>query len=182
LQIDSFRLETYARDVISRKRKIRKRRTKSFVPSTKREADVLEKVLAAVSLSRREKIDVRHAAKIEGTRLSTIRRYAPSVLEKHKGKYRVKAFDRIPRPLNVVGSKGMRPLGVRGSRSASQVARYLNAVRTLIYKGDACALAPFKGKSVSGYRFVTNVKRLKELADAGLLGLDRLYAGVTRGR
>jgi hypothetical protein len=164
------------------KRRSRKRRSKPLLPRTKREAQVLEKVLAAVSLSRREKIDIRHAARIEGTRLSTIRRYAPSVLEKHKGKYRVKPFDRIPRSLNVVGSKGMRPLGVRSSRSASQVARYLNAVRTFIYKGDASALARFKGKKVAGYRFVTNLKRLKQLADAGLLGLDRLYTGLTRGR
>ena len=139
-------------------------------------------MLAAVSLSRREKIDIRHAAKIEGTRLSTIHRYAPSAIEKRKGKYRVKAFDRIPRSLNVVGPKGMRPLGVRSSRSASQIARYLNAVRTFIYKGDATALAKFRGKRVAGYRFVTNIKKLKQLADAGLLGLDRLYAGVTRGR
>lgn len=37
-----------------RKRQIRKRRTKRFVPRTKREAQVFEKVLAAISLSRRE--------------------------------------------------------------------------------------------------------------------------------
>lgn len=164
------------------KRRNRKRRSKPFVPRTRREAQVLEKVLAAISLSRRENLDNCFAAKIEGTRVSTIRRYAPSAVEKHEGKYRVKPFDRVPRALTVVGRKGMRPLAVRSSRSASKVARYLNAVRTLIYKGDASALAPFRGKEIAGYRFITNVAQLKRLADAGLLGLDRLYAGVTRGR
>jgi hypothetical protein len=76
----------------------------------------------------------------------------------------------------------MRSLPIRSSRSASKIARYLNAVRTLIYKGNSSALAAFRGKSVAGYRFVTNVEKLKQLADAGLLALDRLYAGVTRGR
>jgi hypothetical protein len=75
-------------------------------PRNKREAQVLEKVLAAPSLSRREKLDLRIAAKIEGTRVSTILRYAPSALEKRKGKYRVKPFDRIPHPLTVIGPKG----------------------------------------------------------------------------
>ncbi|HEX5423904.1 MAG TPA: hypothetical protein VFW94_10170 [Candidatus Acidoferrales bacterium] len=158
-----------------------KSKTSPF-PRTKREAQVLDKVLAAISLSRREGLDLRSAAKIEGTRLSTIRRYAPSVLEKHKGKYRVKTFDRIPRSLNVVGPKGMQTLGVRSSRSASKISRYMNAVRNLIYKNDPSGLAQFRGKSVAGLRLITNVAKLRELADAGLLALDQLYAGVTRGR
>jgi hypothetical protein len=139
-------------------------------------------VLAAISLSRRENLDIRLAARIEGTRLNTIRRYASSALEKRKGRYRAKPYDRIGRTLTVVGPKGMRSLPIRSSRSASKIARYLNAVRTLIYKGNSSALAAFRGKSVAGYRFVTNVEKLKQLADAGLLALDRLYAGVTRGR
>lgn len=168
---------------MSRKIKIRRHRAKRFVPRNKREAKVLEKVLAAASLSRREKIDIQHAAKIEGTRLSTIRRYAPSILEKLKGQYRVKPYDRLPRVLNVVGKKGMQTLAVNSSRSASKIARYLNAVRKLIYQDDASLLAAFRGEKLSsGYRFVTNTGKLKQLADSGLLALDRLYAGVTRGR
>lgn len=167
---------------MTRKGQKRKRRSKRFTPRTKREAQVLEKVLAAVSLARREHFDIRLAARVEGTRVSTIRRYAPSALEKRNGKYRVKPYDRIPRTLTVIDSRGMRPLSVRSSRSASKIARYLNAVRTFIYKGDDSVLAPFRGEKIAGYRFVTNVGRLKQLADAGLLSLDRLYAGVTRGR
>jgi hypothetical protein len=159
------------------KRRNRKSRKKPFVPRTKREAQILEKVLAAVSLSRRENLEIRLAARVEGTRLSTIRRYAPSALENRKDKYRAKPYDRIPRTLTVIDSKGMRPLSVRSSRSASKIARYLNAVRTFIYKDDESVLAPFRGKKIAGYRFVTNVGRLKQLADAGLLSLDRLYAG-----
>ncbi len=160
----------------------RKKRNKSLRLRTKREAQVLEKVLAAMSLSRREKLDLRLAAKIEGTRVSTIRRYAPSAIEKRNGTYRVKPFDRIPRVLNVAGSKGMRPLALPGSRPASMVSHYMIAVRALIYKNDPSGLARFRGKKIAGYRFVTNVALLKRLADAGLLGFERLYASVTHGR
>lgn len=166
----------------ARSRRTRNVRDKARELHTKREAEVYEKVLAAISLSRREGIDLAIAARIEGTRVRTIQRYAPSAIEKRKGMYRAKPSDRLPRPLSTVGPKGMRPLPVRSSKSASKVARYLNAVRTLIYKGDASALVPFRGKKIAGYRFVTNVAQLKRLADAGLLGLDRLYAGITRGR
>jgi hypothetical protein len=159
-----------------------RKRTRFAIPRNKREAQILEKVLAAVSLSRREKLPLRMAAKVEGTRVSTIRRYAPSAVEKRKGEYRAKPFDPIPRVLNVVGPKGMQPLVVRNSRSASKVARYMNAVRTLIYKNDSSALSAFKGKKIAGYKLITNTRKLKQLADAGLLELQRLYGSVTRGR
>ena len=164
----------------SRKRQSRQRPT--LTPHTKRDFQIFEKVLAAVSLSRREGLDLRYAAKIEGTRISTIQRYAPSALEKHKGKYRVKAFDPIPRVLNVPGHTGMIRRAFPGSRSASKIARYMNAVRALIYKNDPSGLAEFQGKKVAGYKFVTDISKLKHLANFGLLSLDRLYAGVTRGR
>jgi hypothetical protein len=167
-----------------RLRRIKKRRQKRRdpIPRNAREAQILEKVLAAVSLSRRENLPLRITAKIEGTRVSTIRRYAPSAIEKRKGEYRVKRFDLIPRILNAVDSKGMRPLVVRSSRSASKVARYMNAVRTLIHKGDASGLKVFKGKTVAGHKFITSTRKLKQLADAGLLELQRLYGHATRGR
>ncbi len=166
------------------KRKNNKRRTPKGHrqhPRTRREAQVLEKVLAALSLSRREKIDLRSAARIEGTRLSTILRYAPSAIEKREGTYRVRPFDRIPRLLTTVGSKGMEPFAAPNSRSASTNARYMNAVRALIYKDDPSGLAAFRGKKIAGHRFITDTGKLKELADAGLLTLNQLYAGVTRG-
>ena len=175
---------TYAVAMVIRGKRRRRghKGTKRFVPLNRRQAQILEKVLAALSLSRREGLDLRLAAKVEGTRINTIRRYAPSALEKRKGKYRVKPFDRIPRVLTVPRNKGMVPLPVRSSRSASKVARYLNAVRRLIYKNDPSGLAEFRGKKVAGYKFITNTAKLKELAGAGLLTLERAYAGVTRGR
>lgn len=167
---------------MKRKRQTRKRRAKQFVPRTKREVEVFQGVLAAVSLSRREHLDLRLAAKVEGTNLRTILRYAPSAVEKRKGKYRAKLFDRIPRLLNVIGPKGMFTYEVRSSRTASRIARYLNAVRKFIYKNDASALAEFRSKKIAGFKFITHLGTLKQLGQAGLLTLDRLYAGVTRGR
>ena len=160
----------------------RKRKRRDHVPRSAREEQILEKVLAALSLSRRESLPLQITARIERTRVSTIRRYAPSAIEKRKGQFRAKRFDLIPRVLNVVDAKGMQPLVVRSSRSASKVARYMNAVRALIHKGDASGLKEFKRKKVAGHKFITSTRKLKQLADAGLLELQRLYGRATRGR
>jgi hypothetical protein len=160
----------------------RNRRKRRFIPRTARELQILEKALAAISLSRRERLSLPIAAKIEGTRVRTIKRYAPAAIEKRKGEYRVKRFDPIPRSLNIVDPKGMHPLVVRSSRSASKVGRYMNAVRSFIQKGDSSGLSAFRGKKVAGHKFITSTRRLKQLADAGLLELQRLYGRATRGR
>ena len=107
------------------KRRAQKRHRRHLVPHTKRAAQVLEKVLAAVSLSRREKLDLRSAAKIEGTRLSTILRYAPSAVQRHNGTYRVRKVIRVARRKAITDPRVARALGfMRRERvSASEAAR-----------------------------------------------------------
>ena len=95
-----------------RQSKKKRRKRRGAIPRNAREEQILEKVLAAVSLSRREHLPLRITARIEGTRVSTIRRYAPSAIEKRKGEFRAKRFDLIPRVVNVVDAKGMQPLVV----------------------------------------------------------------------
>ena len=165
-----------------RRAKKKRRKRRGAIPRNAREEQILEKVFAAISLSRRERLPLRIAARIEGTRVNTIKRYSPSAIEKHKGEYRVKRFDSIPRSLNIVDPKGMHPLVVRSSRSASKVGRYMNAVRTFIHKGDSSGLSAFKEEKVAGHKFITSTRKLKQLADAGLLELQRLYGSAMRGR
>lgn len=140
------------------------------------------KVFAALSLARRERLSIEDAAKIEGTDLKTILRRAPSALQKRGRRYRVKQFDRIPAVMNLIGPKGPKTVIVRGSKSRSLVGRYLNAVKQYLYHGDDSALAEFRGKKVAGHTLITNLNKLRELADADLIAIDRVYGGITRGR
>jgi hypothetical protein len=157
-----------------------RRRKKDALPRNSREKGTRERALATISLMRREHLPLKLAARVERIRAATVLRYAGSALRKSKGDYRVKASDRIPRSLNVIGPKGMRITRARGSRAASQIARYMNAVKAFVRTNDQSALRKFRGKRVPGatYAFVVSPTKLKRFADAGVLEIERLYLHV----
>src|SRR5580704_16833092 len=106
-----------------------RKRKKDASSRNSREKQTRERVLTTLTLMRREHLSLKLAAKIERIRPATVIRYAGSALRKSKGDYQVRPFDRLPRSLNVIGPKGMRVSTVGGSRGASQIARYMNAVK-----------------------------------------------------
>jgi len=175
---------------VSRSRKIkvvamkRKRKRPSArrdaIPRNSRQAETRERALATVSLMRRENLPLSLAVKAEQIRPSTVLRYAGSALRKSKGDYRVKPFDRIPRTLNVVGPKGMQPVSVRSSRTATQIAKYMNAVKKFVRTNNRSELKKFQGKRVPGtaHKFVVSPAKLKRFADAGILEIEKLYLRV----
>jgi hypothetical protein len=129
---------------------------------------------------RREHLSLKLATKVERIRPSTVLRYAGSALRKNKGDYRVKAYDRIPRTLRVIGPKGMQATTTRSSQSASQIARYMNAVKSFVRTGKQTDLKKFKGKRVPGTKdkFVVSPTKLVRFADAGILDVEKLYLGA----
>jgi hypothetical protein len=150
-----------------------------FKPRSTREIEIQKRVLATISLMRRERLPLKIAAKVERIRPATVVRYAGSALRKSKSDYRVKPSDRIPRSLNVIGPKGMRIARVRGSKSATTLARYMNAVKTFVRTGNPTPLERFKGERLPGstQNFVVSPKKLKLFADAGILEIEKLYVG-----
>jgi hypothetical protein len=165
--------------VIAMNRKLKRRSARrNAVPRNARQAETRERALATVSLMRREKLPLKLASRAERIRPSTVLRYAKSALRKSKGDYRVKAYDRIPRTLNVVGRKGMQSVAVGSSRKASQIGRYMNAVKKFVRTNNQTDLRMFRGKRVPGtnQKFVVGPATLKRLADAGVLEIDKLYS------
>jgi hypothetical protein len=156
------------------------RRRNDAVSRNARQIETRERALATVALMRREHLPLKLASKAERIRPATVLRYAGSALHKSKGDYRVKSYDRIPRRLQVVGPKGMEPAPTRSSKRASLIARYMNAVKTLVRTGKQADLKKFKGKRVPGkkYNFIVSPKKLMELADAGILDIEKLYLGA----
>jgi hypothetical protein len=147
------------------------------IPRNARQAELRERALAVAALSRREKLSIRTAAKIEGIRPSTVLRYAGSAFEKHGKDFRVKKSDRIPRTLVALDSKGKRPVTVLTFRAASRISKYWNAVKKAQKTGDYSALKKFRGKRVpyGGFNFVTSPAKLKKFADAGILDFEKVY-------
>jgi hypothetical protein len=159
---------------------LKRKHKKDAIPKNARQRETRERALATISLMRRQHLPLKLATKVERIRPSTVLRYAGSALRKSRGDYRVKPYDRIPRVLQVVGPKGMQATRVRSSRSASQIARYMNAVRTFVRSGKSADLKPFRGKRVPGTKnnFVVSPKKLMRFADAGILDIEKLYLGA----
>jgi hypothetical protein len=150
---------------------IRKRKTRGFVPRNARErADQLD-AFAALALMRRERLSASLAAKAEGISVRKILKYVGSALRKRGKDYVAKPSDRLLRPpMIALDAEGTRPVVVRSSKAASLNGRYWNAVDDAL-KGKTAALKKFRGKKIpyNRIKYLTNLKTLKLLADAGLL-------------
>jgi hypothetical protein len=82
-------------------------------------------------------------------------------------------------------SEGKREIAVRGSRQATLLAEYWNAVHRYLETGSgASRLAKFKDKYIkdsSGARvpFLTDPAELNRLGSAGVLSFENLYSRST---
>jgi hypothetical protein len=95
------------------------------------------------------------AAKLEGVKTETVKRYFPSALKKRKGKFRATKSDRYTVTLYVPDAQG-NPVAVktRSSRERTELGQYLRDLGRYL-RGDANALAAWHGKRVSGVELVT---------------------------
>jgi len=154
-------------------------------PRNAHEAQKRELALATVALMRREGIPLSKAARIQGVSPRTVLEFArPALRLGRDGKYWALPYDHIPRTLNFLTSRGTIPVTVYDSRTATDIAEYMNAVRKYVRTGDTSGLERFKDKSFVAdgrvRRFVTDPDVLDELADAGsLAGIESLYYART---
>lgn len=156
------------------KRKIRiawHKRRYDFTPRNARQREDQLDAFAALALMRRQGFTARLAAEAEGTTIKKIRKYVGSALRKRGKDIVAKPSDRIRRPpMIALDRKGTYPIVVRGSRAASQMGQYWNAVDDAL-KGRPSALKKFRGKKIphNKLKFLTDLKALRRLQDAGVL-------------
>jgi hypothetical protein len=109
-----------------------------------------------------------------------MKRYAGSALVQGRpgGRIRATKSDRLVRYLQIPSPNGPIEISVRGSKAASEVARYKVAVNRFL-RGDRNALAAWRGKSVAGVELLTAEGVLIDQADTGLLpyALYRSFSG-----
>jgi len=160
-------------------------RRRNAKPRNAGESDEREQALAVLALMRREGIPLSKASKIQGISQRTVVEYARSGLRRDpRGEYRALPYDHIRRTLNFLTPQGTIPVTFQDSRTATDIAEYMNAVRKYVRTGDTSGLERFKNKSfVAGgrvRRFVTDPHVLDELADAGsLAAIESLYYART---
>ncbi len=150
----------------------------SGTPSYAR-SEAYRRVLDAIALARRNRdMSLSNAAKMSGTTLSSIRKYASEALE--PGSCKVKPTDRLPRlPMWMLTPHGMVSVIPANSVVAKRLARHANAVREYVNYGNARALTPFRGRSVRSegevYEFVTDLRTINRLARAGAIYFLDIY-------
>src|SRR6266436_2245693 len=141
--------------------------TKSSLPE--RSQSARDRALRALS-SMRHGASLSRAARENGVTRRTIRRYAGTALVQDRpgGRIRATKVDRLVRYLVIPGPDGPREISVRGSKTASQFARYKADVNRFL-RGDRDALAAWHGKKIAGIELITAGNTLKALAQKDLL-------------
>jgi hypothetical protein len=144
--------------------------------------DTWDRVVSVISRMRSEKKSLQRTAKEHGVSPRTVKRWASSALQKTSGgKWAAKKSDSLLRVLTIPTPDGTRELGVRGSREATRLAEYWNAVRYYLATGDASQLAKFEGKCVKDANgdkipFITDRRELNRQGSAGILSFESLYS------
>ncbi len=131
-----------------------------------------ERSLDALALRRRGH-SLRRAADLARTDPRTVRRHVGSALRKEGGRWVARPFDRIPREMTVLTSRGPEVVTIRDSRTASLLAEHANAVATYVERGDEEPLRRLRRRRVQirGQPVVlaTDPVRLDRLAAGGEL-------------
>ncbi len=108
-----------------------------------REMDTRARALEALAKSRREGSSLSRAAAAARTTPRTVRRYT-AAYRKVEGRYRPTKWDRLERDMQVYEGGRLRPVRIRGSRTASLLGRHANAVKAYLETRDPRVLSPFR--------------------------------------
>lgn len=106
------------------------------------------------------KLSLTHAAKLEGVKPETLKKYFPSALEKTKGKFRTTKSDRYATTLHVPdASGGSVAIKTRSSRDREALGQYLCDLGRYL-RGDRDALLRWQGKKIAGIELVTDERAI----------------------
>jgi hypothetical protein len=149
--------------------------------------DARTRALHVLAKMRRDKLSLAEACRLEHIKPSTLLRNVGAAVRQDKpgGRYRAVAGDKFRRDLQIPTALGPLAVPIYGSKNATEVSSYLNAIAVYLRKGDASRLRQFKGKTVGGrgqkIKLITDPETLSSLALAGALQFDQLYASFTGG-
>ncbi len=138
-----------------------------------RAVETRRSALEAVSVMRRERVPLARAARRAGVSPTAVKFWAGDAVDSSGA---VKPGDRLLRPLLIVSDGRTMQVDVRGSRQATVVSAYWNAVSRFLETGDIRLLARFEGKTVAGHVLETDPDVLEELALSGGLQFEDIYA------
>jgi hypothetical protein len=155
-------------------------RRRHIIPRNELETEARKRALRAIAAMRRG-VTLSRAARTNGVTPRTVRRYAGAALvqERPGARIRARKSDRLARYLQIPGPNGPIEITARGSKQASEFAKYQAAVNRLL-RGERNALADWHGKKIAGIQLVTNADTLVAQARNELLPYS-LYRSPSGG-
>jgi len=162
-------------------------RKRNTIPRNERASKLSERSFASRDRALHALWDIRRgsslaqAARDNGVTIRTIKKYVGSALlqDRPGGRIRATKSDRLVRYVQIPGPFGPVEIKVRGSKQASDAAKYDAAVSRFL-RGDLKALAPWHGKKIGGVELITASSALKGLAQKELLP-HSLYRALSGG-
>ena len=123
----------------------------------------------------REHISLTKAARLEGTTVANVHKWAEPALErKPSGRYAAKP-NRLYRRMVAITTDGVQEVGVRSSAQASLLSAHHTAVKRFRATGDEASLRRFRNKTVDGRRLETDPDALEELERVGPFDYESIY-------
>ena len=121
-------------------------------------------VLAAMRQDRT--LSLTHAARLQGVKGETIKKYFPSALNKTNGTFRVTKSDRYAATLYIPDIRGNSiAVNTRSSRQREQLSKYLRDLGRYL-RGNRDALVPWQGKTITGVELVTSGRAIVAIEPA----------------
>jgi len=104
------------------------------------------------------------AAKREGVKPHTVRKYFGSALRKVDGRIQVRKSDRFARVFHLPNAEGrMVPVNTRSSKDRTALGQYLSDIGRFLRPGGADALVRWRGKIVAGVELVTDERTILQM-------------------
>jgi hypothetical protein len=165
-------------------RKAKRRRVKSQNPLrvklTERSQLARDRALHAIAAMRHDPtLSLARAAKLQGVKQDTIKRYFPSALVKSHGRLRVTKSDRYSETLYLPDRFGNPvPVQTRSSKERSEASKYLRDLGRYL-RGQRDALSKWHGKRIAGVELLTVGRTIVNIEPA--LSDFSLYRGINTG-
>jgi hypothetical protein len=107
-----------------------------------------------------------HAAKLNGVKPETVKKYFPDAFVKRDGKLRVTKSDRYPETLYLPDAQGNPvALPTRSWKARQAAGKFLRDVGRF-YRGDRNALQAWHGKTIAGLELVTDERAILAIEPA----------------
>jgi hypothetical protein len=126
-----------------------------------------DRALHVISAMRRDSsLSLTSAAKLQGIKAATVKKYFQSALKVSNGRFRATKGDRYSATLYIPDSQGSSvPVNTRSSKERKQISNYLRDLGRYL-RGDRNALARWHGKKIAGIGLVTDVRTIKIIEPA----------------